>query len=505
MRGRLAILLDNAVLVRELRRRIRGRAVIYGFMIYVALMSLCAYVVLYVKSKDLSARSARNVGELLSHLSEIGQTVFTSMTLLQAFFVLIVAPIMVSAMTTLDKEKKTIEFLQVTPTKSGSYVLGALASVLFYVVLVLFCGLPVVSICFLYAGIGLEHVVVGFAFLLGGSAILSSIALWLSSAQKRYTIAQALTVCIALLAFYCVVNAFTVPVPFFFGYSPPLFWWLVPGHFFVYLLWLIVWACSVGVLSAFFMIIASRKLYNPNAHPFSYLQFFILFMVSAVSLLWLGMDSAEVYWLYLSISGSLLLGGVLAFSVGRMEIGDEVWRLKLCYSSLRRVDVNLWYLLGLLAIWVGISYPGADWTIRDEIAILLPSFAAQLFFLAMCGRLITELGAERRFGVRLLFGIAILLFLIVPLAAAVILDDLWIESTILEALVQLAPFLFILDNLRDDWFGFIRFDGSTLFFLEPSVFTIPVYVVAGACVGVLRRVVRDRKHAARDFHYEFPV
>ncbi len=467
MMERLANLLDNAVLVRELRRRMRGRALMFGLMIYVALMSLVAYLILYFTTKGVSPTQPQ---QTLRLLSEIGQAVFYTVVIIQGFLVLIIAPMITSGMTTMEKEKKTFEFLRVTPIRTGSYVLGGLASTMLYVLLALLCALPVISISFLYGGIGLEYVLASFGILLGGALILSSIGLAISSAREKTRTAQGQTVLIVMFVFMFGLSGLrglfyyigrmrgtpfallSMQVPFF-GIGIPMW---------IYL------ACAVLLLSAFALIIAARKLYNTDARAFSYQQFFILFLIAMVLLLgavWRDLNEGT-FLAFLVISFALLFGAVLTFSVGRMEIGDDVWRLKRRYLWLRRVDESVWYLLGLLAIWMVISsiWAGAAHTrsLRFEPITCVALFCAPLFFLIVCGRLISGMVAARRFGVRLLFGIAALLFLVLPLVAVMVQEVTGSESIMLEALRQLSPF-FVLPELMGDrqiW----GWDRSLIFF-----------------------------------------
>ncbi len=504
---RLATLLDNAVLVRELRRRMRGRTMMFALMIYVALMSLVAYLILYFTTKGVSPAQPQ---QMLRRLSEIGQALFYTVAVIQGFLVLIIAPMITSAMTTMEKEKKTFEFLQVTPIKTGSYVLGGLASTLLYVLLALLCGLPVISISFLYGGIGVEYVLASFGILLGGALILSSVGLAISSAKEKTRTAQGMTVSIVIFVFMFGFGG----LQWFFYYisrmrGAPLAFLTRQIQFFG--MWVptwIYWACAVGLLSAFALIIAARKLYKTDARAFSYQQFFILFLIAmflVLGVVWRDLNEGT-FMAFLVISVALLFGAVLTFSVGRMEIGDDIWRLKRRYLWLRRMDESVWYLLGLLAIWMVISsiWAGAAHTrsLRFAPISCVTLFCAPLFFLIVCGRLISGMVSVRRLGVRLLFGIAALLFLVVPLVAVMVQEATRSESVMLEVLRQLSPF-FVLPELMGDrliW----GWDRSLIFF-GPGVFTTAIYLIAGLCVAVLMGIVTKRKKAARDFHYEFPV
>jgi hypothetical protein len=504
---RLATLLDNAVLIRELRRRMRGRAMMFGLIGYIALISLVAYIILHVMTQNLSPT---NPQQMLNTLSHIGQATFLAVCVIQAFLVLIVAPTITSAMTTMEKEKKTFEFLQVTPIKPGSYVFGGLMATLLYVLLALVCALPVISISFLYGGIGLGYVLASLGGLLGTALVLSSIGLAISSAKEKTRAAQGMMASIVIFVFVFGISGLPRVVYYFVGMrgAVPSFVAKYVQFFGVSVPSWIYWACVAGVVSAFFLIMAARKLYNTDARAFSYQQFlalFLLAMILLVGVLW-GELSEETFLVFLIISVVLLFGAVLTFSVGRMEIGDDVWRLKRRYLWMRRVDENVWYLLGLLGIWVVMS---ALWAAsayarppRFEPIPCIVLFCTPLFFLIMCGRLVTDLLAIRRHAVHALFGIAALLFFFLPLVAVMVEEATQRQTVMLEVIRQLSPFFVLRECMEDQM---IWGKEALLLPLGPGLFTIIMYVIAGLCMAILTGIAMKPKKALRNYHYEFPV
>ncbi|NJL08473.1 MAG: ABC transporter permease, partial [Methylacidiphilales bacterium] len=130
----------------------------------------------------------------LTQMRSTGQSLFKWITGIQAMLVLIIAPTITAGMTTGEKEKKTFEFLRVTTITPWMYVLGSFLSTVFYVSLALLCALPLISLSFLYGGVGRNDVIASGGMLLGASMVLSSFGLFISSVRERTRTAQGIVV-----------------------------------------------------------------------------------------------------------------------------------------------------------------------------------------------------------------------------------------------------------------------------------------------------------------------
>lgn len=191
MKGLLQNVFDNPILTRELRRRMRGKALVYSMIGYIILMAMVSTLVLLFKMANWNSSDSQ---ALLKALTDTGHSLFVSITIIQILLVLIVAPTITAGMTTGEKEKKTFDFLRVTTITPWMYILGCFLSTVFYVSLALLCALPLISLAFLYGGVGKSDVLVSVGGLLGGSMILSSLGLYISSIRERTRTAQGVVV-----------------------------------------------------------------------------------------------------------------------------------------------------------------------------------------------------------------------------------------------------------------------------------------------------------------------
>ena len=67
---------DNPILTRELRRRMRGKALIFSIMGYIALMTVTSIMILVTRVGGASLFQAAETQQLLKQLSATGQSLF---------------------------------------------------------------------------------------------------------------------------------------------------------------------------------------------------------------------------------------------------------------------------------------------------------------------------------------------------------------------------------------------------------------------------------------------
>ncbi len=187
----LANVVDNPILTRELRRRMRGRVLIYSIISYITMMTISTVFVLLLRSPSPFAETN---AEMLNKMKETGQGIFFWITAIQMILVLIIAPTITAGMTTGEKERQTFDFLRVTTITRWMYVMGCFLSTAFYVGLALICAMPLLSLTFLYGGVALREVMSMFMTLLGASIVLSSFGLFVSSVCDKTRPAQGIVV-----------------------------------------------------------------------------------------------------------------------------------------------------------------------------------------------------------------------------------------------------------------------------------------------------------------------
>ncbi|MBN1477350.1 hypothetical protein JXA47_11405 [Candidatus Sumerlaeota bacterium] len=427
-------IIDNPIFLRELRRRMRGRALFIAMIAYIAIMCAVAFVVIFAKTMEIRTSEVVNIHFKMKEMSD---QLFTWVAVIQGVLVLLVGPIITAGIATSEKEKKTLDFLQVTTLHPWAFVIGALASTMLYILLVLLCALPVLSITFLFGGRAPSDIAASFGSLLLLSMILSAGGLWIASIRERSRSAQS-----ALLFVVGIIIVNFLLLRFFAGRMLSLggggsallpFSSFAPGgQVNIFGVGVRAWhADIIGALIviAFFALLAARRIFNPENRALSYWQGLVFFAVAqllvAAQLWGPRMPQPDIIPGAGIVTWALLMVGVLVYQTGRVEMGNEVWRLKRRFRFLRGIDESVIHQLMLIGLWVLI----AQWWLRSTVAYAtqpqvthrlwiqtLWFVTANALFAGALGRFFAHLTRTRSSALRWTFLTLLILYVILPLA-----------------------------------------------------------------------------------------
>jgi ABC-type transport system involved in multi-copper enzyme maturation permease subunit len=209
----------SAIVVKELRWRMRGRRAYVIVSAYVAILGLLAFTVYQVAAGAAVqqvdptgfGRPVPGNGVSAAASALIGQAIFGVILVLQTLLTLLLAPALTSGGVSMEREKQTLELLITTPVSTLGLVIGKLASSLAYVLLLILASIPLMSLGFVFGGIAPDDVIRAYVVLFAAAFAMGSIGLFLSAWLKRTQLATA----IALI----VVFVLGFAAPFFHGYS----------------------------------------------------------------------------------------------------------------------------------------------------------------------------------------------------------------------------------------------------------------------------------------------
>src|SRR5690606_4269007 len=156
---------DNPIFVRELRRRMRGKAMVFSTNAYIFFMCLVAAGILVYYG--LMAQATRG-----GQYTQVGKQLFNSIVVVQAFLVVLVASAITSGLATDEHERMTCGFLRLTTLSPFSFIMGGLLSTMLYAVVVLVCALPILCVSFLYGGVSPSEIILIFLLLAALSLLL---------------------------------------------------------------------------------------------------------------------------------------------------------------------------------------------------------------------------------------------------------------------------------------------------------------------------------------------
>ena len=97
---------------------------------------------------------------------EVSRELFSLFAVSQTFVLVLLIPAVLGPSLAVEKERETIGLLNTTPLSAGKILLGKLLSGLFFFLLLSIVSIPLLLLCFVIGGIGVEDVMGMFVFFL---------------------------------------------------------------------------------------------------------------------------------------------------------------------------------------------------------------------------------------------------------------------------------------------------------------------------------------------------
>lgn len=394
----LAWFIDNPLLVREIRRRMRGRLFswsLIGYLVALGGVSCVLMFTTYPFSRELDTR------QMIQDVGRIGATLFKGMCFVEGIIALFLAPMLTAGLATAEKEKDTFDFLRVTTLNSRTFVSGCLLTTACFLLLVFTCTLPILGLTFIFGGVSMQEIMSFNLTLFLLALAVSAWGIFNSTSYKRSRSVQGSIFVLFLLGLFFGSRFLALGG---FGWASPF-----GGGLVSFLLTVIL---PLALITVFFSIAAARRLYEPNNRMFNYKQYtvFLFGVLGAIAGFMayhmyanpgVTMDPDEIRgglaamyfvgWVFIGV-------GIILLSSGRVEMGDELWKIRLRFPIFRRIDERVFvygfYILG----WLGLTYVlGAAWDGSGEhlahwllsMPIVLLSFLA-IFSIVACISIFTE-------------------------------------------------------------------------------------------------------------------
>jgi ABC-2 type transport system permease protein len=172
--------LDNPVILKELRGRMRGRQAFILLTLYLGLITLFIMVIYNTvfgvtgtASWDPSARQTA------------GKLIFGTVVLLELLLLSFIAPGLTAGAITSERERQTFDLLRTTLLSARSLVLGKLGSAFGYLFLLILTALPVQSLAFILGGVGMAEMIVSSLMLVVTALFFCTLGIFFSSFMKR--------------------------------------------------------------------------------------------------------------------------------------------------------------------------------------------------------------------------------------------------------------------------------------------------------------------------------
>ncbi len=196
-------ILDNPVILKELRGRMRNRQAFILLTVYLGLIALFIGIIYMFLIGETSSVSWDP-----SLRQTTGKVIFGSVVLLELLLVSFFGPGLTAGAITAERERQTFDLLRTTLLSARSLVLGKLGSAFTYLFLLILTALPIESLAFLLGGVGIGELVVSSLMLVVTAIFFCTLGIFFSSFMKRTLAATVSSYAAILVSFLVLVIIF---------------------------------------------------------------------------------------------------------------------------------------------------------------------------------------------------------------------------------------------------------------------------------------------------------
>jgi ABC-2 type transport system permease protein len=192
----LSRIMDNPVITKELKGRMRGRQGFVMLTVYLMLISFFIGLVYLFLAMEGSIASGDP-----SYLQTIGKVIFSTVVLLELLMVSFIGPALTAGAISSERERQTFDLLRTSLLSARALMFGKLSSAVVYLLLLIFTAIPVQSLAFFLGGVGMAEMVISTLMLVVSAVFFCALGLFFSSFAKRTLIATVSSYASILLSF----------------------------------------------------------------------------------------------------------------------------------------------------------------------------------------------------------------------------------------------------------------------------------------------------------------
>ncbi|HEX2994817.1 MAG TPA: hypothetical protein VHP14_08335 [Anaerolineales bacterium] len=198
-------IMDNPVILKELRGRMRGKQAFILLTVYLGLIAILIGI-MYISVTSGSSSMRWNP----SLRQEVGKAIFGGVVLLELLLVSFIGPGLTAGAITGEREHQTFDLLRTTLLSASSLVLGKLGSSFTYLFLLILTALPIQSLAFLLGGVGVGELVASGLMLIVTAIFFCTLGIFFSSYMKRTLTATISSYGTILASFLVIVVVFFI-------------------------------------------------------------------------------------------------------------------------------------------------------------------------------------------------------------------------------------------------------------------------------------------------------
>jgi len=177
----LSIVMRNPILRRETRTRLRGTRTMIVLTTFMAVMTLAFYISYRIILSEYRYNPYQ--------LPEAGRYVFVTLVIIECILIMLIAPAFSCATISSERERGTFELLRTTLLQSNTILVGKLSASVYFILMLLFSSVPVLSTCMLLGGLAPQNIVVSVLVLLGTVFFYALVGLFCSVMFRKTAVA----------------------------------------------------------------------------------------------------------------------------------------------------------------------------------------------------------------------------------------------------------------------------------------------------------------------------
>ena len=187
----------TAIIVKELRGRMRGRRAFVVLTIHVLLLTLLAWMFLRLNEESVANQGSFGIQSTYASAA-VGRGIFVGLMMLQTLMVAVLAPAATAGAISSEREHQTLELLAVTPISSLAIVLGKLLSALAWLFVLILASIPVTALVFVFGGVAPDDMIRAYVVLFATVIGLGSVGIFFSTLTRRTGASTGLTFVVTL-------------------------------------------------------------------------------------------------------------------------------------------------------------------------------------------------------------------------------------------------------------------------------------------------------------------
>jgi ABC-type transport system involved in multi-copper enzyme maturation permease subunit len=189
-------MLDNPIITKELKGRMRG---FKGFITITAYISLISFFIGLIYLFIVADNGIPSNDPSL--LQTIGKIIFSTVVLLELLMLGFIGPALTAGAISSEREHKTIDLLRTSLLSPPALVFGKLSSAVVFLLLLIVTAIPVQSLAFFLGGVGLPEMIISTLMLVITAIFFCTLGLFVSSFSKRTLISTVISYASILLSF----------------------------------------------------------------------------------------------------------------------------------------------------------------------------------------------------------------------------------------------------------------------------------------------------------------